>query len=220
MIVAVAMLMIGAMGAPQPALPANHAPTVASELGDTSRLFPVGDPRDNSDTITLNTDSGFARLDLKPIHFDRNTGPVLTASLASPTALAEAQKSVTFAMLSVADPTPSREHRITPAMETPSRRTWLALAFVEHGAAAFDAYSTRQSVGHGNVEDDPLMRPFVHSPAIYVATQVTPVLLDILARHMQRSEYGIFRHVWWLPQSLSAGVSIFSGVHNLHVANE
>jgi len=97
---------------------------------------------------------------------------------------------------------------------------WIALSVVQHGAAAFDAYSTRQSIGHGGVEDDPLMRPFANSPAIYVATQVTSVLLDLLARHMQRSEYGMVRRVWWVPQSLGAGVSIFSGVHNLHVAGE
>jgi hypothetical protein len=103
------------------------------------------------------------------------------------------------------------------AVSTPSRRMWIALSAVQHGAATFDAYSTRQSIGHGGVEDDPLMRPFANSPAIYVATQVTPVLLDLLARHMQRSEYGMVRRAWWLPQSLGAGVSIFSGVHNLHV---
>lgn len=220
MIGAVAMLMIGAIGATAPTTAANNNPPAASALGDTSRLFPSADSRENSDTITMNTGSGFARMDLKPVHFDRNSGPVLTASLTNPVATSDDQTGGTFSTLSLPDPSPSREHRITPAMETPSRKTWLALAFVEHGAAAFDAYSTRQSVGHGNVEDDPLMRPFANSPAIYFATQVTPVLLDILARRMQRSEYGIFRHVWWVPQSLSAGVSIFSGVHNLHVANE
>ena len=56
------------------------------------------------------------------------------------------------------------------------------------------------------------MRPFASSPAIYVATQVTPVLLDILARHMQRSEYGIFRRVWWVPQSLTRAFRFCPGV--------
>ncbi|MGA8037713.1 MAG: hypothetical protein WA823_17320 [Candidatus Acidiferrales bacterium] len=220
MIVAVAMLMIGAMGVTAPATPAKDNPPATAALGDLSQIFASVGTRDNSDTITTTTASGFARLDLAPIHFDRDTGPVPTASLADRNAISEDQKSGTFSTMSLPDPSPSRENRITPALETPSRRAWLALAFVEHGAAAFDAYSTRQSIGHGNLEDDPVMRPFASSPAIYVATQVTPVLLDILARHMQRSEYGIFRRVWWVPQSLSAGVSILSGVHNLHIANE
>jgi hypothetical protein len=117
-------------------------------------------------------------------------------------------------------PTPSsKEHSVTEAISMPSRNAWITLSIVQHGAAAFDAYSTRQAVGHGAVEDDPMMRPFAHSPAIYVATQVGPVIFDLLARHMQRSEYPMLRHLWWMPQTMSAGLSIFSGVHNLSVAS-
>jgi hypothetical protein len=221
MIFAMAALMVSAIGAAPPAATPANEPD-AKVLSDTSRLFPPVDATDTSAIITSTTESGFARLDLESVHFDRNTdrngSPVLTASLVNGST--EDQKSGTLGSVRLPDPEPSREHRVTSAMETPSRKTWLALAFVEHGAAGFDAYSTRQSVGHGNVEDDPLMRPFANSPAIYVVTQVTPVLLDILARHMQRSEYGMLRHVWWVPQSLSAGVSIFAGVHNLRVAGE
>jgi hypothetical protein len=88
---------------------------------------------------------------------------------------------------------------------------------LEHGAAAFDAYSTREAISRGAKEEDPIMRPFAHSPAIYAAIQVGPVLLDVLARHMQRNQYNFVRRTWWLPQSASTGVSIFSGVHNLSV---
>jgi len=40
----------------------------------------------------------------------------------------------------------------------PARREWLALAVAEHGAAAFDAYTTRQAISRGAVEEDPTMR--------------------------------------------------------------
>ncbi|HTV57432.1 MAG TPA: hypothetical protein VMJ93_01010 [Verrucomicrobiae bacterium] len=103
--------------------------------------------------------------------------------------------------------------------EIPSRRAWFALALVEHGAATFDAYSTRQAVSNGAVEDDPIMRPFAHSGAMYAAVQVGPLLFDYMARRMQRSDNLTMRRIWWLPQSLSTGVSLFAGVHNLHVAN-
>lgn len=103
--------------------------------------------------------------------------------------------------------------------EVPSRRAWLTLALVEHGAATFDAYSTRQAISNGAVEDDPLMRPFAHSGAMYAAVQVTPFLFDYVARRMQRSDNLVMRRFWWLPQSMSTGVSLFAGVHNLHVAN-
>lgn len=111
-----------------------------------------------------------------------------------------------------------RTQRIEEA-RVPSRRSWLALVATEHAAAAFDAYSTRLSVSRGAVEDDPLMRPFAHSDAIYAAAQVGPVFFDYLARRMQRSDNLAMRRFWWLPQSVSTGVSLFAGVHNLHVAN-
>jgi hypothetical protein len=220
MIFAVAALMVGAMGAMPADATTNHStgPSFNSDLG-TSSLFPSAATHNNSSTITSTTESGFMRLDLSNVSFDRNARAPLTASLTDSSSSASDQKSG-FSTARLPDPEPTREHRITSAMETPSRRTWIALSVVQHGAAAFDGYSTRQSVGHGNVEEDPLMRPFANSPAIYVATQVTPVLLDILARHMQRSEYGMLRHVWWVPQSLGAGVSIFAGVHNLRLTGE
>jgi hypothetical protein len=115
---------------------------------------------------------------------------------------------------------PTKENRFREALEQPSRRQWLALTFLQHSAAAFDAYSTRQAVGHGAVEDNPVLRPFASSPAIYAATQVAPLLFDLMARHMQRSEYPLFRRFWWMPQTVSAGLSIFSGVHNLHLVGK
>ncbi|HUO33510.1 MAG TPA: hypothetical protein VMU43_00820 [Candidatus Acidoferrum sp.] len=111
-----------------------------------------------------------------------------------------------------------RSHRIEEA-RVPSRRSWLVLAFAEHSAAAFDAYSTRLAVSRGAVEQDPLMRPFAHSDAIYAASQVGPLLFDYVARRMQRSDNLTLRRFWWLPQSVSTGVSLFAGVHNIHVAN-
>jgi hypothetical protein len=98
-------------------------------------------------------------------------------------------------------------------------RSWLALAIMQHGAATFDAYSTRQAIGHGAVEDDPLMRPFAHSGAMYAAIQVGPLVLDYVARRMQRSEYGIVRRMWFVPQSVSTAGFLISGVHNLSVAS-
>ena len=110
-----------------------------------------------------------------------------------------------------------KQHATRAAESVPLRREWLALLVLEHGAAAFDAYSTREAISRGAKEEDPLMRPFAHSPAIYAAIQVGPVLFDVLARHMQRSQYNFVRRTWWLPQSASTGISIFSGVHNLSV---
>lgn len=99
----------------------------------------------------------------------------------------------------------------------PSKRDWIVLAAFEHGAAGFDAYTTRQAIGRGAVEEDPTMRPFAHSPAIYAAIQVGPLVADLLARKMQRSENPVIRRMWWMPQTLSGAAFLSSGIHNTGV---
>ena len=110
---------------------------------------------------------------------------------------------------------PAKPMRLVPAENAPSRRPWLILSAAQHGAAAFDAYSTRRAITRGAIETDPLMRPFAHSPSVYVAIQLGPAMLDIVARHMQRSRNNLWRHTWWVPQSASTGVFLLSGIHNL-----
>jgi len=101
----------------------------------------------------------------------------------------------------------------------PSRRLWIALSVAQHGAAVFDAYSTRQAIASGATEQNPLLKPFANSPAIYGATQVAPLILDYAARRMQLCHNSFVRRMWWVPQSTGAAVSIFAGVHNMGVAN-
>jgi hypothetical protein len=120
---------------------------------------------------------------------------------------------------------------IQPALNTPvkpaiadsyetatQRRIWYGLMVAGHGAAAFDAWTTRRAITSGyGVEGDPLQRPFANSGAIYATTQVTPVIMDYLGRRMLRSSHLLFRKTWWIPQAASATVSLGSGIHNYHV---
>jgi hypothetical protein len=115
-----------------------------------------------------------------------------------------------------ADPKPFT--RVT-VDQVPSRKKWLALSIAEHGAATFDAYSTRYAVENGATEDNPFLRPFAHSDGIYAAIQVCPLVLDFTARHMQRSENPLLRHTWWVPQSVGTGIFLFSGAHNMQVGS-
>ncbi|HEX4002531.1 MAG TPA: hypothetical protein VHX36_07770 [Candidatus Acidoferrales bacterium] len=101
----------------------------------------------------------------------------------------------------------------------PSRRAWIALSIAQHGAAVLDAYSTRQAIATGATEQNPLLKPFASSPAMYAATQVGPLVLDYAARRMQLSRNSLIRRMWWLPQSTGTAVSICAGVHNLRVAD-
>jgi hypothetical protein len=199
-----------------PAAPADQALSVRSESSAAinapattivaDRTFAAADKSNaahfNFDTVSLtNTSSG-------------NTAPKLTA-----VSLESTSDSQVLSNIRVPELNPGKPAGVTAAETKPYKREWLALMVVEHGAAAFDAYSTRQAVSRGAVEDDPLMRPFAHSGAIYAATQAGPVMFDLIARYMQHSENGFIRKMWWMPQSVSAATSIFAGVHNLNVAS-
>ncbi len=118
----------------------------------------------------------------------------------------------------VPDPTPAKPVRII-LPETHPRKAWLILSIAEHSAATFDAYSTRVAVSKGANEADPMMQPFAHSPAIYGAIQVCPLILDFAARRMERSQHSFLRRTWWMPQTAATGIFLFSGAHNMNVAN-
>ena len=107
----------------------------------------------------------------------------------------------------------------TRPRETRGQRVaWYTLAVTGHGAAAFDAYSTRRALSGGyGTESNPLLRPFAHSSALYAATQVSPAIMDLLGKRMMVSENRWVRRMWWLPQAAGSGFSIGAGVHNLSV---
>ena len=107
----------------------------------------------------------------------------------------------------------------TRPRETRGQRiAWYTLAATGHGAAAFDAYSTRLAVSGGyGTEGNPFLRPFSHSGALYAATQVSPVVMDYLGKRMMISENRWVRRMWWLPQVAGSGFSIGAGMHNLSV---
>ena len=101
------------------------------------------------------------------------------------------------------------------------KREWLALSIAAHGAAGFDAWTTRKvlsSVTNAQ-ESNPLLRPFAGNASMYAAVQVAPTILDYLSRRMMNSRHDVLRNTWWLPQAVSAVVSVASGVHNLGVYN-
>lgn len=106
---------------------------------------------------------------------------------------------------------------------SPSRKqvlAWRGLTFGEHSAAAFDAWSTRESLISGNgYERNPLMKPFANSSAIYPALQIAPFGFDYLGHRFMRSDSGLLRRAWWLPQAASITASLWCGARNIHVAN-
>jgi hypothetical protein len=214
MILAVATLLLQFQAVPATISSGSNTPTNSqtSTLALAAAASPA--PAAKPIYVTSETESSSSRMNVASVELvSEKPGAV------KPISFDTAQEGQTLSTIRIPESQSSKENAIERAVNSPSRRQWIALAIIEHGAAGFDAYSTRQAVGHGAVEQDPLMRPFAGSPAIYLATQVGPVLFDLLARHMQHSEYPLVRRDWWMPQTLSAGISIFSGVHNLHVAS-
>jgi len=143
-------------------------------------------------------------------------GESSSASLNPASLHAALQRSPSLAMIRV----PDRESpplNFVSAAPLPSRRNWIALSIAQHAAAAFDAYTTRQAISRGALEQDPLMRPFANSSALYAAIQAAPVALDFATRHMLRSENNFLRRTWWMPQAASTGMFLLSGAHNIHV---
>jgi hypothetical protein len=171
------------------------------------------------DSIATASESSSTRMNLDEVCLVNAESRNQFSGTLKTVALESSSDAQSFSTVRLSEPA-TKENRFREALSGPSRHQWLALALLQHSAAVFDAYSTRQAVGHGAVEDNPMLRPFANSPAIYAATQLTPLVLDLLARHMQRSEYPLLRRFWWMPQTVSAGLSIFSGFHNLSIAGK
>jgi hypothetical protein len=129
-----------------------------------------------------------------------------------------ARNSQELSSIRLPDSPSAKPDQVISAEQYP-RRNWMLLSIAQHSAAAFDAYSTRQAIATGATETDPFLRPFSHSPAIYAAIQVGPAILDYAARRMQRSNNNFIRRNWWIPQSASTGMFLFSGIHNMNLVN-
>ena len=222
MVFAIAALMLQFTPTPKFLAPAITAyPAAAVVAVDETRPKPAASSTATGAVTTIPATSGTGHLDANSVNLN---GDSKESSSQSMTAVSLAnfhddQNSQALATIRIPEMEPVKPASVY-AVETPrSTRSWLALSLIQHGAATFDAYSTRQAIGHGGVEDDPMMRPFAHSGAIYAAIQVGPLLLDYVSRRMQHSEYPMVRHMWFVPQSMSTAGFLFSGVHNMGVAS-
>jgi hypothetical protein len=144
-------------------------------------------------------------------------------SMPQPKANSDADPS--FADPAVPEPRPFPFQPVKPAIRHSyinrnEKITWYSLMIAGHVGAALDAWSTRRALsGNYGHEADPLMRPFAHSGTLYVATQVTPLLMDIIGRRAMMSERPWVHKLWWVPQSVGATMSFQAGIHNIGVVH-
>jgi hypothetical protein len=121
-----------------------------------------------------------------------------------------------------ADPAAIRSIRsekpFSAADDRNARRLWVGLSIAQHGAATFDAWSTRRVISSGAGQElNPLLRPFAGNASLYLAVQVAPAVLDYVGHRMMYSQHAWARRTWWVPQALGTAMSVVSGVHNMAV---
>ncbi len=222
MVFAVAAILIQLSPVPKvvgPAFRANLTTLTATDTAtDGTRPKPVSAVALGNETDTVATASGRGYIDPAKLSLGGDAGDKSAADV-TVVSLTNHDATQPLSSVRIPEPLPVKPIKVYSPEKPHTSRSWLALAMMQHGAATFDAYSTRQAIGHGAVEDDPMMRPFAHSGAIYAAIQVGPLLLDYVARRMQHSEYGMVRRMWFVPQSASTAGFLISGVHNLGVAS-
>jgi hypothetical protein len=216
MVFAVAALILqfapGALGAP---VARTTLEITRAAEATTSTAVPAPSPDSSishEPDSSSSTHYNFDRVSLSALSTESSTPKLSAVSLES------SSDTQTLSNVRVPEIQPGKPQEVTMADRRLYTRSWLALSLMQHGAATFDAYSTRQAISRGAVEDDPMMRPFAHSGVIYAAIQAGPVALDFIARRMQHSEFGVVRRMWWVPQTVSTATFLFAGVHNLNVA--
>jgi hypothetical protein len=94
----------------------------------------------------------------------------------------------------------------------------MALTFAHADALFADGVVTRRSVLHGGEEVDPLARAFIGARPTW--GRMVPVGAGFvigeawLAERMKTSRHAWVRRVWWVPQAVSAQVSLTLAVRN------
>jgi hypothetical protein len=198
--------MLWAMGAillhfqavPQAAIPTAGTEAVAAVQAQASETEEIKLAADNSTTTAFQP----GQLALRP------ATPAGAAVVAAPASPAVAP------IIAVSKRKPEAAGRITGGPQ----KLWLGLAVAQHGAAAFDAWSTRRAITRGGARElNPMLKPFASNSSIYAATQVAPTLLDLLGRRMMTSRHPLLRRTWWLPQVLGTAAAVAGGAHNLRV---
>jgi hypothetical protein len=187
---------------PQAAVPAVKATTEQMQIEQASdnRLI-LADASSTDDIGPLEP----GRLTLMPV-----SSP---ASAAAPAVPAPAAAFVTPIISTSKKQKPEFAGKVSEG----SVRAWKGLAFAQHSAAVFDAWSTRRALDRGAHELNPMLKPFAGNASIYAAAQVGPTLLDFLSHKMMTSSHAVLRKTWWIPQILGATASVTAGLNNIQM---
>src|SRR5579863_4934713 len=148
MVLAVALLLAQVTPVPfalPAAIPSRFASVASSaKAADTKMPDPSSEGETNSSMS----------VDLAAAHSAKSTSSSNAATVGatvSPAPIQTAQTVLSLSSIRIQPVEPVREQPLIRPEPMPSRRAWLTLSLVQHGAAAFDAYSTRGAVSRGAV---------------------------------------------------------------------
>jgi hypothetical protein len=89
------------------------------------------------------------------------------------------------------------------------------LAEADASMVAWDDISSREVIGRGGYEKNPLMRPFVHNSGTLAVESVGEVwLMAFVADRMKRSSSPLLRKTWWVPQTVHIAARLSGGAYN------
>lgn len=184
---------------------------------------PVSDPAAIVDDVPNSNSPAVTPKDLTAPNTSTPVPLLEVSTPFTPQPKANSDADPSFADPAVPEPRPLAFQSVKPAIRhgyinRNEKITWYSLMIAEHAGAVLDAWSTRRDLSRNfGREGDPLMRPFAHSGTLYLATQITPLLMDIIGRRAMMSERPWVRKLWWVPQSTMASVSFEAGIHNIRI---
>jgi hypothetical protein len=232
MLLALAVILMQAPAVPAPAIPAPYTNSssvsvaAAPERKDDAKPETKADAKDGEKKSTESKESSAPRIVASPV-FSAGANvsyqPGQTVVTPIDNSIPEAPGTFSSSLIPAGGGEPVMlakplKKRRPEGAGVGVPKMWFVLGAVEHGAATFDAWSTRRNIMTGTMhEANPLMRPFANSNAMYAAVQVAPVLFDLLSKRMMRNSHSWVRKSWWVPQTASTVTSILSGAHNVAI---
>jgi hypothetical protein len=212
MILTIALALLQILAIPQKSIPTLFAST-AEAAEATAPSAGTAETAGAAAPDTSTADAAGAAAPTTGVPLDDAVYSAL-ASKASPTSAGlSTGLSAPNALVTPLSPAPLRDRP-----QKLQRREWLALSTAQHGAATFDAWSTRRVISSGEGRElNPMLRPFAGNGSLYAVVQVSPLLFDYVGRRMMTSQHNWIRRAWWVPQAVNTIVLLASGAHNLSV---
>jgi hypothetical protein len=94
-------------------------------------------------------------------------------------------------------------------------KSTMALVALDGAAKAADSYATRKNIDGGGEEYNPLARPFVHTPAVQVASMAAMFGAEVVAAYwLHKRRHDHMAHLFLLGGATMNGLGAASSIKN------